>query len=670
MEKKYVGLTTNDLEKNQKMYGNNTIIYNIKNKLLKNIIKIIKEPIFLLLLICITMFVILREYTYTIVLLTSIIGILIVKLYQVFKTNKIENTIKKFISPNCTVVRNGKEQTVLEENITIDDILLLKEGDSISADAIILENYNLYADESYFTNDNTPVKKSYDLMDKNALLKSNYVYKGTFITKGYGIAKVVSIGNNTEMAKTNTHQEQVNCDNSTIQKLTKKTDKTCVIIAIIVLILTFVLGIVYKINMLNALINAMTVSLVCLLSRVTLPIKYLISKEKEYIARKNVIIKDNLTIENLNKITCLCIDKDEFITENNIIIKQICPLKKDTELIMDALLSSQDYGNELYQKAFENYLENKNININYNHYKLIKKYKYNNKIKLEANIYEYENENYIYVKGNLESIFDVCNLNLDIKYQLHNLEKEYSKQGLEVIAVASKKVDKIEKNILNYDDIEFSGIIGLYKPPKENCKELIDRIQKENIKIIMMSKYNKDISTHIGKILGINNSGNLISSKEMDKISDEKLTTLIKHIGIIYDISEQNKNKLINILKKNNEVIGITGNEITDNTIVNNADILITTKQSGTDISNNLSNIILLDNDLETIITAINYSKLITRKTRKFIFYNIIFHILIMILSIIISSIVNQILLNIICVLILEIIYNLTHTIVLNYKKY
>ena len=665
MNIKYVGLTTDDVEKNQKMYGKNIILYSKQNKALRVLEKIIKEPILLLLLIYLIVYITSQEYIYTIVLLISIILLSIIKLYQIFKINKIDNKLKGHLLDYCTVIRNEKEQIIKSENVTVDDILLLKQGDKVVADAIILENYDLYTDESCFTNDNSSIKKSSNLMDINVSLKSNYVYKGTFIIKGYGIAKVVNIGNNTEIAKKNIVNENNNYANSKLQKLTKKLDKLCIFSAIIVLILTLVLCFINKTNLFTAVINSITLSLICLFARLNLPIQYLINKEKEYMVQRNVIIKDHLTIENINKLTYLCVDKDTFITQNKIIIKQICPLKKDTSLVLDALLSTENYYDELYQESFKNYLNQKSIIINYNDYKLVKRYKYNNKTKLAANIYKYKNENYIYVQGNLESIFDICNLNLDIKYQLHNLEQEYSKKGLEVIAVASKKVDKIEKNILNYDDIEFSGIIGLYKPPKENVKELIDKLQKDNIKLIMLSKDDKDISAHMGKLLEINNHKNLVSSKELDEMSNEQLASIIKNIGIIYNISTQNKNRVINALKKSGEFIGITCDEITDKNVIKYADILITTKYYGTDMSKALSNIILLDENLETIINTINYSDMITQKTRKFISYNFIYHIIMIALTSVFISTTK----NIIFMLILEIIFNIGFIIAFSNKK-
>jgi len=664
VNKKYIGLNNEQIENNQKLYGKNIIQFENQNKVLKNIILVLKQPIFLLIVISIILYIISKQYIYTLISIISSIILLTIKIYQVLKNNKIKTNIQKLIPDYCSVIRNEKEKSVLIEEVTIDDILLLKEGDKVSADAIILRSYNLYADESCFTNDKIDIKKSNDLMNKNTLLKSNYVYKDTFITKGYGIAKVVNIGNNTEITKKYSTYSKNIIDNSNLQKQTKKQDKLCVIASIIVFILTLIICIISKINIINSIIIGISASLVCLFTKTKFNIEYLINKEKEYMSNRNVIMKDNITIENLNKITYLCIDKENFITENKIVIKKLCPLKKATQLIFDTLLAYQPYDDDNTTYALKEYLQNKNVTINQNEYKLIKNYPYNKKIKMEANIYEYKNENYIYVKGNLESIFDICNLDLDIKYQLHNLEKEYSKLGLEVVAVAAKKIDKIEKNILKYDDIEFSGIIGLYNPPKENIKELINQIQKENIKIIMFSKDNKDISTHIGKTIGINNYKNVLTQNEVDEINSEELTKLISDIGIICETSSQNKIKTLNALNKNNEVVGTISNDCIDNT----SDVLITTNH-GTDISKNVSNIILLDNDLKTIINLINYSNIITKKIAKFKLYNLIFHILSMVLVVIISILNTKIPIHILIILALEILFNLNYIMILNKKK-
>ena len=657
MNNKYNGLSNSEVEKKWQMYGKNIIDFNTNNKFKENSLLIIKNPIFILLFVTIILYMVLKANISLLILCITLIILLIIKTIQTLKINKTEKQIKNILSDYCSVIRNGKEERILFEDVTIDDILILKEGDKVCADAIILEDYNLYTDESCFTNDYTHVEKSNSLLNPNSNLKSNYVYKGTYITKGYGIAKVISIGNNTKIAKNN---PIINTNNkeSKLQLLTKKLSTLCIITSIIGFILTFIICILLKIELAYSLINSISISLICLFTNPKFNVRYLLNNEKEILMNKNSIIDDYLTIENINKLTYLFIEQENFICENKILIKQICPLVESSELITNALLSTPEYDYELYKEAYKNYLGAKNIHFNKNEYRLIKKYKYSEKTKMCANIYEYENENYIYAMGDLESIYDICELDLSIKYQLHNIEKEYQKQGLEIIAIASKKVDKIESKLLNYDNLKFSGIIGLYKPLKENIKEVIKNLQEKNIKIIMVSKSNKNIAGYIGKQIGINNYKNIITEKELEKLNKEDLNLYIKDLGIICETTTHNKN-IINYLKNSDEMIGLTCNEVKEQEIIKNINLLISTKENRTDITKDLSNITLLKNDLSIITEIMNYSKLINHKIKKFILYNFIIHILLITLIILNTIFKLNILLNVIGIIIIEIIVSI-----------
>ena len=211
--------------------------------------------------------------------------------------------------------------------------------------------------------------------------------------------------------------------------------------------------------------------------------------------------------------------------------------------------------------------------------------------------------------------------------------------------------------MLNYDNLKFSGIIGLYKPVKENVKEVIKNLQEKNIKIIMVSKSNENIAGYIGKQIGINNYKNIITEKEVENLNKEDLNLYIRDIGIICEATTHNKN-IIKYLKNSGEIVGLTCNEVKEQEIIKNINILISTKENSTDISKDLSNITLLKNDLSIITEMINYSKLINHKIKNFILYNFIVHLLPLILIILNSTFKLNILLNVIGIIIIEIIFS------------
>lgn len=647
MKNKYNGLNDNEVFKNQKLYGLN-ILNNKKNNIFINTLK---NPIIIVLILTTILYIILNKKIYGLILGVVTILIIIIELFQKNKINKLSNLLKEFSKLSYTVIRNSKQIKVKSEEITMDDILLLHEGDIIPADAIILESNNLKVNEKNLTKNELSIKKSIDLIDKDAKYKSNYLYSQTIVTNGWAITKVIGIGNQTEYSKI------YNRENTNSIKI-NKIHKTINVIALLILILiTILVGIKdFKLGLLagfTSVIAILPLNLPLLISTFST-----INIYKFY--KNNIFLKDLSIIKKLNSITYLCIDKAKFITKGNLEIKDIYTSLTTIDYIENLLLTRENKKNNQIENAiieYGNILGIQNIDDNY---ELVKTYPFTNESKMNANVYKKNDEYYIFVKGSLESLFDICNLDVEEKYKLHNLQKKISKKGFEIVASGSKKIKKIEEDIFDYR-INFDGIITLHDKINENIKESIETLKNYNIKIIMLSKDNKEISSVIGKQIGLDNYSNIINSKELDKIKDDELNNIVKNIGIFSNIKPKHKLRIIKSLKNNNENICITGYETSDIEIFNKSNISVSMEDN---ISKNIADIYIINNNFETFVNTIKESKKIKDNIIKVLKVILPIYIIIILFTIILS-IIKPIYSLCIYVVILKLIIN----IILNKQK-
>ena len=423
MENKYSGLSDSEVLYNQKLYGLN--IKNIK-KIINCILYIIKYPTFLMFLICSIIYFILGKIICGSLFLCISIIFIINLIYTKLKISKIKGLLKLNEFKKCQVIRNNKKIVIDSKDLTIDDIILFNEGEKIYADSIILESNNLYVDESILCATNNNVKNSTALLDKNSTLKSNYLYDGSIILSGSGVAKVIRIGDKTLFSNANC-EIKVENNNTYFKKIQKKYNIFINVSIIVILSIGIISSIIN--NLSYGIIFSMISGISCVPILTPLIYELLIYKKMYNLEKKNLVARNIETFEALSKISYMYIDKIGLLFEDNMEINNIYSSLEDTEAILNCILASNRKTNNLIDRAIYNYANENNILID-NDYKLIKTYPLSSKNKMMANVYDYNGDLYIYVKGDLNSLFDICILDVEEKYKLHNFQKQLHKKQL------------------------------------------------------------------------------------------------------------------------------------------------------------------------------------------------------------------------------------------------
>ena len=627
--REYVGLTNEEVLKNKELYGLNREYDKEQKLFIKSLSILFIEPAIYLLLIKLLIQIFIKNYIYIAIISIFLLIIIIIHLVFIIKYNKKVNKIKKLQSFSSKVIRDGKLQTIDSNEITINDILVLNKGDRVCADAIILESKNLLVYEANITKNNNFVNKSVDITNRNEKYKSNRLYSGSFIIKGNCFARVTEIGKHTEIYKQNNINKDKN--KSVIITKAKKINNIFYILSIILFIILTIIF-TFKMNFISSIINAFILAsdvIIYPFGFVSI-ILYPFSIYK--LIDNNILIKNLDLINKLNKVSCLCIDKTGIITQGKMKITNIkTDIDKD-ELIEHALLSSSLTPIDIIEKSIHEYSNYINTNIR-DGKELIKKYPFNKDIKMSANIYRENDENYIYVKGSLESIFDVCDISVQEKFNLFKCKDDMINSGLKVVAVGSSKIDEIKEDILDYN-IKFEALIGIYDEPRVNINKYISYCKDNNIRVLIFTDDNKEISSHIARTIELDNPDNVLNSDEIN--DNEIFTNNIDETNLFSQITTKDKQKIIKYLKDNNEIVAVTSSNIEEISLMDKT-IIGMCFNNDSDINKSMAQIIYFDNSFKTIVNnikVVRYLHSLYKKFRKFI---LLMNIPIIILTIILS---------------------------------
>ena len=596
------GLSSSKAKERLEKLGENKITQSKTITFWDILIEEIKEPLILLLLIIGILYSIWGEIGDTITIIFVILTVTIVEVYTEYKAKKSIESLKKLSLPTTWVIRDGKPTEIETRFVVPGDILILKSGVKISADARVIESYGLEADESQLTGESMTVTKTVDLLDENTGLndRTNMVHMGSVIRKGKGKAIVVGTGMNTELGKIAGLTQEEREPKTPLQKAMKQLSKTLIWVAVFFSILIPVLGLLRGLPLGEMILTALSLAFATIPEEMPIIITMILGLGAIKLSKKNVLIKRTKAAETLGSVTVIATDKTGTLTENKMSIEN--HTSKDEKLLFTygAILADVSYDNDgnflgdpmdkaVIDKAMELNIDRDKL---LNDYTLIKDFGFDEDKKMFHSIYKYDGKNISIIKGAPESIFAISKHNEKIE---NELEKAMS-IGYRTIAVAYKEESEETFTVI--------GIISFDDPIREGVKEAIKNCDEAGVKVIMITGDHASTAERVAINAGINVIG-VITGEELTKISDKEFANSIKNYNVFARISPEQKLKIVTALRENGEVIAVTGDGINDAPALKAADIGISMGISGTDVAKEAADMILTNDSFTSIVTAI-----------------------------------------------------------------
>lgn len=617
------GLNEKQIEENIKKYGLNEIKQNKPKQWYNYFFESFLSPFNLILLgIAVVLTytdVILPEtknYSNIIVILILIAVSTLLEFFEVFKSNKAAEKLKSLIETKALIVRNGKEEKIALNQITVGDIVILSAGDIIPADLKIIEAKDLYVSQSTLTGESEASRKVVNLEDNKIETitdLNNICFMGTNVTSGYAKAVVIKTGDNTYFGKI-AHTVTNGKPQTAFQKGIKSVSKLLIKFMLVMIPIIFILNV----NTHGTLVAfTFAVAIAIGITPLLLPVilSSSLAKGAVKMSKKKTIIKKLDSIQSFGAMNILCTDKTGTLTEDKIVLEKYLDIKGEED--MDVL--KHVYLNSYFQTGLKGNIdeaiiargEKEGIENIAKEYKKIDEIPFDfSRRRLSIVVTNGEKEKLI-TKGAIEEILNICtkveykgkveNLTEEIKTNIKNIAKSLNEKGLRVLGICERTDVKEIKHfeVKHEKDMILMGFIGFLDPPKESAKEAINMLNNNGIRVIVLTGDNEYVTKAVCEKVDINTKRIVLGSK-IDKLSDKALQRILKDTNIFAKLSPIQKARIVRVLGEMGNIVGYMGDGINDSPPLVNSEVGISV-DTAVDIAKETADIILLEKDLKVL---------------------------------------------------------------------
>ena len=645
------GLTDSEAQEKLKTDGYNELPSQKKQGIFSLFLDVIRQPMLILLLLSGFLYLILGNVKDALMLLSFVFVVIGITFYQERKSERTLEALRDLSSPRALVVRGSEQKRISGREVVKDDILILREGDRVPADAVLLSSTHLSVDESLLTGESLPVRKSQ--WDGKMQIKPAggedlpFVYSGTLVVAGRGIAKVSKTGIYTEMGKIGKAISNIHPEDMLLQKETGKLVRNFAIAGIILCVFVVILYGITKGNWFEGFLSGLTLSMAMLPEEFSVVLIIFLTLGAWRIAKKNVLTRRMPAIETLGAAKVLCVDKTGTLTLNRMTLSSLfsnnlhLKIEKDKKaklpeklhnLLEYAVLASQkdpfDPIEKEIKRAGDYHLgHTKHL---HNNWTLIREYPLSKSLFALSHVWEsIDKKNYIIAaKGAPEAIADLCHLTKKEKEELNSRINKLAGDGLRLIAVAKSSFSKTKLPTKQHDfSFEFMGLLGFIDPVRSTVPNAIKECYKAGIRVIMITGDYPSTAQYIAREIGLTNPDLFMTGAEITQISPENLQEKIKTVNIFARIVPEQKLALVNALKADGEIVAMTGDGVNDAPALKSAHIGIAMGQRGTDVAREASGIVLLNDDFSSIVAGVRVGRRIFDNLKKAIVYIFAVHV-------------------------------------------
>ncbi|WP_034888229.1 cation-translocating P-type ATPase [Gillisia sp. Hel_I_29] len=632
----FEGLNDEEVLRSRKLHGSNSI-NKVKGSRLLNVFKdIFLEPMFLILLATASIYFILGSYNEGIFLLCAIVLISTISFYQSARSKKALDALKEYTQTLSTVIRNNELVEIRSDEIVIDDLVVASEGELITADGELLQLNDFTVNESILTGEAFSVYKELEGPEKNL------VFKGTAVVSGQCVFKTKQVGVNTKLGEIDTSLGKIKKVKSPLQEQISSFVKKMAIIGIGIFLIIW--GISFKASgdLLDSLLKGLTIAMSVLPEEIPVAFATFMALGASRLMKLGIVVKQTQTIETLGSVTVLCTDKTGTITENRMELTKIYThLNSKTSsdqnwnseeafnLIETAMWASESVPFDAMEKSLHHFYETLAEVDERPDYKMIHEYPLGGKPPMMTHIFQNEQgSRKIAMKGSLEAVLEHSILTKEEKSNVESIAAQLALEGLRILGVGAADFngDEFPKTQQEFR-FKFIGILGFYDPPKKNIAETLQKLYAAGIKIKILTGDNEITTAAIAKMVNFENEHTAITGEELMKLSSEEFEQKVRDTNIFTRIFPEVKLKIINTLKAQDEIVGMTGDGVNDALALKAAHIGIAMGKRGSDIAKESSSLILSDDDFSKMVEAVAMGRKIYVNLKKAIQYIISIHI-------------------------------------------
>ena len=648
------GLSSSEVKKRQDENGFNELQQAKKKSLFVKFLEQFKDFMIIVLIIAAIVSGIVgvaqgEGITDTIIILIVVIANAIIGVAQEAKAEKSLEALQKLSGHEAKVIREGNIQTIPARELVEGDIVVLDTGDYIPADLRIFEAVNLKAQESSLTGESVPVEKQASVINEDELPigdRANMLFSSSLVTYGRGKGIVVETGMNTEVGKIAEMLSGTEEQETPLQKKLNTLGKTLGIVSLVICIIIFIIGIIQGREIISMFMTAVSLAVAAIPEGLAAVSTIVLAIGVQKMVKRNAIVKRLPAVETLGSSSVICSDKTGTLTQNKMTVQKVFVnhtvydvsnldensdfmkynkdnqevqllvyngmVCNDTKIADDGSLTGDPTETALVDIAFKmGFTQNV-----YDELPRVDEIPFDSERKLMTTVHKRGEKYIVFTKGGVDELLNICTSYIDhgkVENDLNSfvptvtdINEKMAKDALRVLAFGYKELDYKPSKEEMESDLTYVGMYGMIDPPREEAKLAVDKCKTAGIKTVMITGDHKITATAIAKRLGIlENENEAITGAELDKISDEDLEKNIRNYSVYARVSPEHKVRIVKAWQKNGEIVAMTGDGVNDSPALKTADIGCAMGKVGTDVAKEAADVILVDDNFATVVSAV-----------------------------------------------------------------
>ncbi len=624
------------------------------------LVDVVSEPMFLLLVACGALYMLLGDIQEALMLLGFVFVVIGITFTQQRRTEHSLAALRDLSSPRALVMREGQTQRIAARELVCGDIVLLAEGDRVPADLNLIESSNLEMDESLLTGESATVSKQAGSVkdggeaaeDDNG---SSQAFSGTLVTQGTGRGCVIAVGERSTLGRIGKSLQGIGDEITPIQAETKRIVKR---VAIVGLMMAAALALGYWIKLgdwQHGLLAGLTLAMAVLPEELPVIMTLFLGLGAWRLSREKVLARNIPAVELLGSTTVLCVDKTGTLTANRMAVRQLWDGAQTHDILSGgagslpeafhavlefAVLASHRRAFDPMESAIVDGGGRLLANTEHLHanWTLIEDYPLSNEMLAMSRVWQSpdQRERMIAAKGAPEAIIDLCHLDKARHLQITNQVTAMAAEGLRVLGVA-RAIFAAPTLPGNQHDFafEFLGLIALEDPVRYDVPKAIAECHAAGIRVVMMTGDHPATALSIARQVGLPTDGAIMTGKELVTLSDEELLVRLADTSIFCRVQPKQKLRLVMAFRARGDVVAMTGDGVNDSPALKAAHIGVAMGARGTEVAREAADLVLLNDDFSSIVTAVRYGRRVFANLRKAIVFVVAVHVPIVGLSLV-----------------------------------
>lgn len=596
----YHGLTTDEARLRLIQHGRNLLPEKPSFTPASLFIHQCTSPLIFVLLGAASLTLLLRDFVDTAVIGMAVVVNTILGFVQEYKAETALLALKKILTPKTKVIRDGKIETIIVEELVPGDIVMLNPGDHVPADGRVMEAVDLYINEAVLTGESIPIEKRQ--ADKD---EATNVFTGTVVASGRGVIEITATGPNTTIGSMAQTLSQTKKEDTPLQKEISGLARTLAVIVVALCGFLFILGVMHDVEFIVMLTTAVAIAVSAIPEGLAVSLTVILALGMQRVMKRNALVRKMVAAETLGSISTICVDKTGTITQG--VMSVVKSDFTDTSLAIRAAVLANNLEDPLEIALWEftrslghgdpQKITDEAPRIGETPFDSINKYM------------SVTTRDGVWVKGAPEVILAMSDVTQKDRIRWMKKVTLWGGEGLRVLAILH--------------DRTFLGIIGIVDPVREGVAEAVAHVQKAGVAITMVTGDYRATAEAVLSSIGLpigNPQHEIMEGHELAAITEDELVSRVSGIRLFCRVSPDQKLKIVTALQKAGEVVAMTGDGVNDALALKKSNIGIVVADAS-DVARETADLVLLDSNFKTIVAAIEEGRAIYDNIRKVTFY-------------------------------------------------